>query len=50
MLLSNRGIEMCGSFCLVPTRQARPRALGVRVTEPTRWAQSVQTTGLLKLV
>lgn len=48
MLLSNRGIEMCGSFRLVPTRRARPRALGVRGTEPTRQAQSVQRTGIVE--
>lgn len=39
MLLNNWGI---GSFGLVPTRQARPSALGVRVMEPTRQAQSAE--------
>lgn len=39
MLLNNWGI---GSFGLVPTRQARPSALGVRVMEPTRRAQSAE--------
>lgn len=39
MLLNNWRI---GSFGLVPTRQARPRALGVRVMEPTRRAQSAE--------
>lgn len=40
MFLSSWGIEMCGSFHLCPTQQARPSAPGDRVTEPTRHAQS----------
>lgn len=40
MLLNNWGI---GSFRLVPTRRARPSALGVQVMEPTHPAQSAQT-------
>lgn len=46
MLLNNWGV---GSFRLVPTRQARPSALGVRVMEPTHPAPSAQRTRIVEI-
>lgn len=47
MLFNSWGV---GSFRLVPTRQARPSALGVRVEEPTCRAQNAQRTRIVETV